>query len=456
MLRLRPSARLYILTLCAVAFGLTGYYAARVPTLLSLDALLAALSIGLVAVAVVYPLHFKANTRFSLESSIIFAAVLLFEPGLAMLVALVGSLLGDAVQRRARHEAAFNAAQTALQAGAGSLILSIAGWRTDELVPGGPLQLLAVLAAAAAMHLVNTLSVASMVGLQSGPSPLHVWRRSIGFDAVEQLSQFALGFLGAIVAGTYLPALPLLLLPAYAIHRSLERHVQLRRQTLEAVESLADIVDIRDPYTANHSRRVSEVALQLATELGLPSEEVDLIERAARVHDVGKVIVDASVLAKPGRLTDDEWEQLRRHPVTGADILGRLPQFALATSYVRHHHERMDGRGYPDAIRAERIPLGARIIAVADSFDAMTSARPYRQGLPREVVLAELARERGAQWDARVVDALLNLLEQGRVSVPPSEVAKLARTPVHRHNDHSACPDGSCREQPAVALHNRR
>lgn len=228
----------------------------------------------------------------------------------------------------------------------------------------------------------------------------------------------ALGLLAVVAIDAQIWTLPLLVLLGGSVYRSSHRHLQLRQQTLDAIEALADAVDIRDPYTAEHSRRVAASARELAIRLGLAPDEVDLVEQAARVHDVGKIVVDIAVLTKEGRLSDDEWTQLKRHPTTGAAILGQFPQFARATSFVRHHHERIDGGGYPDGLRGERTPLGARIIAVADSFDAMAAARPYRPGLPLDAVRAEFAKQRGRQWDARVVDALLDLIDQGRVVVP--------------------------------------
>jgi HD-GYP domain-containing protein (c-di-GMP phosphodiesterase class II) len=142
------------------------------------------------------------------------------------------------------------------------------------------------------------------------------------------------------------------------------------------------------------------------------------VERAARVHDIGKVLIDNGIIGKVGPLDDAEWEEFKRHPVTGAEILSQFPQFALATRYVRHHHERMDGQGYPDRLSGEQIPFGARIIAVADSFDAMTSNRAYRAALPAETVLAEFQRQRGTQWDDRVVTVLLELIEKEQIVIP--------------------------------------
>jgi len=340
-----------------------------------------------------------------------------------MVIAASGMAIASAIRRQAPDEAVFNTAQATLQAGAGGLVLLLGGW--DGSVPqfDQPRRWLLVACAAGAMHLVNTLSVATIIGLQSRQSPLMVWRRNVGLDAVEHLAQLVLGLLTAVVTDGHPWALPLLLVPALAVYRSTERNQLLRTQTMDAVEALADVVDLRDPYTADHSRRVADYARALATGLGLSPDEIDLVERAARVHDVGKVVVDIDVLTKEGRLTADEWEQLRRHPGTGATILSRFPQFALATGFVRHHHERWDGHGYPDGLAGSKIPLGARIIAVADSFDAMASARPYRAQLPLGTVLEEFRRGRGVQWDDRIVAEFLDLVHAGQIAAPQNEPA---------------------------------
>lgn len=419
MTELRSVTKLYIAALGLAVISLALLNLSHARSLSYERGVLAVVCAGLVAVTVLFPVHFAFKTKMVLDISVIFAAVLLFPPGVAMLIAGVGSLVGDVISRRPWDEALFNGSQASLQACVGGLLMALVGWNFNDAAFTHPNQLAMIAVAAAAMHLVSTFSVATIIGLESEHSPLVIWRQTIAFDGVEQFSHLALGLLAAAIIDSHPWALPLLLLPAVAVYRSSERHVQLRSQTLGAVESLADVVDVRDPYTANHSRRVSELARKLAATLGLTPDEVDLVALAARVHDVGKIVVDTTVLTKEGRLTGDEWEQLKQHPVTGAEILSRFPQFSLLTSYVLHHHERFDGAGYPARLSGEQIPLGARIIAVADSFDAMTTARPYRRALPMDVVLAEFAGQREKQWDPRVVDVLLELLFQERIAPQP-------------------------------------
>jgi HD domain len=172
----------------------------------------------------------------------------------------------------------------------------------------------------------------------------------------------------------------------------------------QPLEQLAQALECGDPYTRGHSRRVARYASMTASRMGLSSDEVGRIRLAAALHDVGKVHTPTEILHKPGRLTDEEYTTVKRHPVDGARLVQALDDPAL-TAIVRHHHERLDGKGYPSGLSGDEIPIGARIIAVADTFDAITSARPYRDASPHKKALAILAKEAGTQLDADAVRA---------------------------------------------------
>jgi putative nucleotidyltransferase with HDIG domain len=172
----------------------------------------------------------------------------------------------------------------------------------------------------------------------------------------------------------------------------------------KALEQLSAALEATDPHTHGHSRRVARHASMIARYLGLQPEQVDRIRTAAALHDVGKIETPASILRKPGALTDDEFDLIRRHPVDGARMVAVLGDEEL-TSIVRHHHERLDGTGYPGELSGDEIPLGARIISVADTFDAITSARPYRPARPHKAALDTLKDEAGAQLDPSAVRA---------------------------------------------------
>ena len=177
-----------------------------------------------------------------------------------------------------------------------------------------------------------------------------------------------------------------------------------------AVAALAAAIDARDNYTASHSEEVVRLACDVARRLGLAPAEVEKVRDGAMLHDVGKVAIPNEILYKPGPLSPEEWEVMRTHPLIGERILLRTPELARIAPLVRHEHERWDGRGYPDGLCGESIPIGSRVILACDAYSAMITARPYREPMSHEAALRELERGAGAQFDPRVVEALLRVL----------------------------------------------
>jgi PAS domain S-box-containing protein/putative nucleotidyltransferase with HDIG domain len=180
-----------------------------------------------------------------------------------------------------------------------------------------------------------------------------------------------------------------------------------------AVGAIAATAEARDPYTAGHQHRVADIAVAIATELGLGSDEVEGIRIAATIHDVGKVSVPVEILVRPGKLRPCEWEMIRSHSRAGYEILADIAFPQPVAKMVLQHHERCDGSGYPDGLRGDKILLGARVIAVADTVEAMSSHRPYRAALGLEAALHEIRRGRGTLFDPQVVDACLHLVGEG-------------------------------------------
>lgn len=186
------------------------------------------------------------------------------------------------------------------------------------------------------------------------------------------------------------------------------QYLELQHMFEGMIQSLASALDAKDTYTRGHSGRVAELSVELARRLGYDQETLDRIRMGGILHDIGKIGVDDSVLRKPGRLTDEEFEQIKQHPMIGYDILKGIRRFAPILPIVRNHHESWDGTGYPDGLAGDEIPRDAQIAAVADSFDAMTSDRPYRRGMHLEKVVGIFQNGRGTQWATDVVDALLD------------------------------------------------
>lgn len=180
---------------------------------------------------------------------------------------------------------------------------------------------------------------------------------------------------------------------------------QLKETFYTAVYTLAETIEKRDPYTGNHTKRVMEYSIAIGKNMGLSEEDMARLQLGAALHDIGKIGVRDSVLLKESALTDAEFEQIKKHAVYGEEIISRIAQLQSAIPGVKHHHEKFNGRGYPDGLKGEEIDITARIIAVADSFDAMTTNRPYRQGLSLDEAFEELRKYSGSQFDPQVVDA---------------------------------------------------
>ncbi|MEW5950628.1 MAG: HD domain-containing phosphohydrolase [Elusimicrobiota bacterium] len=181
---------------------------------------------------------------------------------------------------------------------------------------------------------------------------------------------------------------------------------------LEMVQTLARIIDAKDSYTGDHAARARSRAVKLAKELNMPQQMVKYVEYAALLHDIGKIGIDARILLKPGKLTDEEYGEIKKHPMIGYQILAPIEFLAPVAQMVLYHQEWYNGAGYPDGLKGEEIPVGSRIVAIIDAWDAMTSDRPYRKAMSRERAREELIKGSGKQFDPKVVEVFLSLEEK--------------------------------------------
>jgi HD-GYP domain-containing protein (c-di-GMP phosphodiesterase class II) len=269
-----------------------------------------------------------------------------------------------------------------------------------------------MLVALAAYYSINTGAVILIVSIIERAPVHHVWLRGYRRVLYPYIAVMVSGVLGAQLWSTAPVSVVLLLIPLSAIYYSIRRTVELEEQTIEALFDLADMMDKRDYYTHRHSLRVGEYAERLAMFLGRPADEARLLYLCGRLHDIGKCAVDNEVLLKPGPLSEDERRHIMRHTQVGGAMLAHFSLFKAGAAYVRGHHERWDGTGYPDGLQGEAIPFGARLIAVVDSYDAMTSTRPYRMALPHAEAVRRLQSGADTQWDPRLVEAFLEMWER--------------------------------------------
>jgi HD-GYP domain-containing protein (c-di-GMP phosphodiesterase class II) len=199
-------------------------------------------------------------------------------------------------------------------------------------------------------------------------------------------------------------------------------YMDLRNAYFDSLAALASALDASDPYTRGHSDRVTEYAKLTARAMKMSEREIESIEFAGRLHDIGKIGIDRSILRKRSKLNDREYEEMKKHPLMGAEIAGKLKFMKKAEGYVAFHHEQYDGTGYPKGLRGKEIPFGARIMGVVDAFDAMTSDRPYRPALPVDVAIGELEKGAGKQFDPKVVEVFIRLIREGEVAVEEHKV----------------------------------
>jgi diguanylate cyclase (GGDEF)-like protein/putative nucleotidyltransferase with HDIG domain len=400
--------------------------------------------LALVGIGQALSLEVEETGSISVSAVGALTAAAIIGPRAALPLALTMSAVEWSARRAVFHQLLFNVGALSLASLGATAIFSIhIGGRigTGIFVASG-------LIAGLVYFAINMGLVSLAVGLEGRESPRRVWSERFAW----LLPHYAVyGFIAAVIYEAYQPigawaivvfALPLFLMrktqEAYLKHTQRSAHklraaaetIQSQNVSLEqankllkerstaAMESLSATVDARDAYTAGHSRRVQQLALAVGREVGLSQAELELLGHAALFHDIGKLGIPDSILLKPSALTDEEWVVMASHAAEGASIINRLGFLSDAVPAIRHHHERFDGGGYPDGLAGEDIPLGARIIHVADAFDSMLTTRVYRPARPAQDALAELRRMSGTQFCPRCVAALEAIVATEIESVP--------------------------------------
>jgi putative nucleotidyltransferase with HDIG domain len=270
-----------------------------------------------------------------------------------------------------------------------------------------------LLAATLTIFLINTALVASAIGLSERQPVWALWRRSYG-DLIGTYAAFAL--LGLLIGVLRIllgwSSVLFVLMPLLVARHAFQAAVTMQGAYDETVKGLVAAIEAKDPYPRGHAQRVSRLSEMTARAYGLSEERCRAIRYSALMHDVGKLGVWNKVLKKPGKLTPEEYEHMKDHPILGVEIVSEIDLLQEAIDGVRHHHERMDGHGYPDGLQGEDIPLFARLIMVCDAFDSMTSTRVYRVAKTIEEAFAELRRCAGTQFDEACLVALEKAVAQ--------------------------------------------
>ena len=430
-----------------IAAGVVGLVFGRSDDLIGLFAIV--LAVGLVQAL---SIELEGGT-ISVSAVGALAGAALFGPRAALPLALTIAAVEWSSRRPPFYQTAFNVGALSLSSLAAAGVFSVVTLDTTT----GRLEMVAAgLAAGAVYFLINTGLLSAAMALEGHDRWLRVWGERFSWLIKHYV---AFGAFGAAIALAYeaiwLMGILVFVLPLLLMRKSMadylghtQRSTQKLRQAAQtirtqnvsleqanrllkerstaAMESLSATVDARDAYTAGHSRRVQQLALAIGRELGLSQAELDLLGHAALFHDIGKLAVPDAILLKPATLTEDEWGLMQRHAEEGARIIDRLGFLQDAVPAIRHHHEWWDGKGYPDGLGGEDIPLGARIIHVADALDSMLTTRIYRAARPADEALQELRRGAGGQFCPRTVAALERILRTNEPEEEPDD--RLAAT----------------------------
>ena len=374
------------------------------------EILLAISFCGAIILADRFPIHLARGTKASLVNLPIFLSAVLLPATLAVLATGIGLLAADFLARTERGLFARDFLSTDGQ----WMFTSFVGYQIVHLsLPGISdsassygLLLLCAFFFLFVDAFIFSLSQSFVFGESFSVTLKSVIREGSSLEIIQYLT----AILGALAANQDLWSLILLIVPISITYVAFKNIKEIRHETVQILQDMADTVDLRDIYTGGHSKRVAELVTQILFQLKISGPEATLIEIAARLHDIGKIGVPDSILMKPGRLSNDETALMQTHSQKGADLISKYKDFARGALIIRHHHERWDGHGYPARLRGPEIPFGARVIAVADSFDAMTSDRPYRKALSHKRAIQTLLEGRGKQWDTNVVNAFVDMI----------------------------------------------
>jgi putative nucleotidyltransferase with HDIG domain len=375
------------------------------------DYVLATLVIaGLIAILDMYPIIMgpivdQNHTEIIISTSIKVAAILLFNPAVTIFATLLGSTISELRHNRPYFKKLFNVASHTTT----YTVIPFVYWLVQGTGTGivdTPRNFAALGALAVTDLVFNSLAVSMVVALATRTSLSYVWSQNFKPVILHDLSMVPIGAFIALLWKVSPWAALFAVVPMWLARYSYDMVRRLERQTLQALMVMARMLDERDEHTHHHCELVAQHAEEIALALDLILGEVETVKRAAYLHDIGKIAMSNEILFKPDSLTPAEREQAKKHAPLGAELLSQFPVFQRGATYVRHHHERWDGGGYPDGLAGESIPLGARIVAVSDSYQAMIEDRPYRKAFPESVALAEMHDKAGTQFDPRVVKAL--------------------------------------------------
>ena len=365
----------------------------------------------------------------SVSFALTFSAILLTDPLTAAIITAAGVLFRcPYVDGKGRvhifnnplYKTIFNVSQYIINAGISGIIYVY----TDRMLDFG-FEFFNPLASTVSLVvylLLNSFFMATLMSILLKEKLYYIWKNYLlGFINISLVS-----LLGIVLAFSYdsygVGGILLFFIHLMFARYTFKLYLDMRKNYFETLNVLVRAIEASDPYTSGHSMRVSVYAESIAKQVGLPQNKIDLIKSAALLHDIGKIGIDKSILNKTGRLEKEEFETIKSHPEIGATIIADLSYLSNISNIIRHHHERNDGKGYPDGLNHDNIPLETSILTIADSFDAMTTNRPYRNSLSLETALKEILDNQGTQFNPDIVDDAIIALKKAYFKLAEQKV----------------------------------
>ncbi len=349
-----------------------------------------------------FPVRLPHGGMVTVSFAVIAASILLFQPLIVIIISVILECI-LLIKEKERIKHFFNILQYTVATGTAALVYRALSPETADFAID---HIPAFIAAMIVIFLLNTTLVTLILAFTKQENPYTIWLINLKWATPTFVSMAPLG---ALIAVIYINigfwGLVLFLLPLIIARHSFQSYIDMREAFLDTIKSLSLAIDAKDPYTKGHSSRVADYVILLARELKWPEDKVEFLHYISMIHDVGKVTVPEHILKKDTGLTKEEYDIMKQHSRAGAEIIKDVKFFAQGSDIIKHHHERWDGRGYPEYLKGDEIPEGARILAVADAFDAMTTNRPYRKAMKPKDALQELHCCSGSQFDPRIVKA---------------------------------------------------
>lgn len=379
----------------------------------------------LTAITESFTVYFR-NMSFSTSFAVTIASYILFGPFQCIIILVLGFLFRVMKIDNGKYKHIFNTPLYGTLFNCCALILPVVAGSFFYKLLGGQFSLSFIFSNIGplivfcfAFIIVNSLIMSILMSIVTNKNILFCFIGNIRMGILNSVVMIPIGILLALVfikygyLGIVFIAFPLLL-----IRYTLLLYTSSKSQFIDTVEALMNAIDARDQYTEGHSRRVAEISVAIAKELKYNQWNIEQLSIAAMLHDVGKIGVSDAILNKPGKLTDEEFDAIKGHPEIGIKIIKDIKNIDYVYPVVRNHHERYDGKGYPDGKKGDELPLNVYIVQLADTVDAMASDRPYRKGLSESVILEEINKYSGTQFHPKVAETYLKIVEKNDGKLP--------------------------------------